>query len=118
MSRAAQGLRAWLLQRFTAIYLAVYLCVLLVYLALQKNIDYPAWHGVFAAPLAGVATGLFSAALLLHVWVGIRDVLIDYVHAVWLRLVLMTMTALALLGSVLWVVRALMLAAMRGAAAA
>jgi succinate dehydrogenase / fumarate reductase membrane anchor subunit len=59
----------------------------------------------------GVATALFALAVLLHVWVGIRDVLIDYIHAVWLRLLLMAVTALVLLTSLLWIVRALTLAA-------
>jgi len=58
-----------------------------------------------------VSTTLFATALLLHVWVGIRDVLIDYMHAVWLRLLFMSVTALVLVVSLLWVVRALALAA-------
>jgi succinate dehydrogenase / fumarate reductase membrane anchor subunit len=59
----------------------------------------------------GVTTALCALAILLHVWVGIRDVLIDYIHAVWLRLLLMAATALVLLTSLLWIVRALTLAA-------
>jgi succinate dehydrogenase / fumarate reductase membrane anchor subunit len=50
--------------------------------------------------------------VLLHAWVGVRDVLIDYVHAAWLRLMFMAGTALLLLGSLLWVLRALSLAAL------
>jgi succinate dehydrogenase / fumarate reductase membrane anchor subunit len=114
MSRAAQGLRAWLLQRFTAIYLAVYLVALLAYLLTRDAFNYSQWRALQAGPGVGVATALFAFALLLHAWVGIRDVLIDYVHAVWLRLILMVMTALMLLASLLWVVRALTLAALQG----
>jgi succinate dehydrogenase / fumarate reductase membrane anchor subunit len=58
---------------------------------------------------------MFAIAVLLHSWVGVRDVLIDYVHPVWLRLLCMAATALVLLGSLLWVVRALSLAALSGA---
>lgn len=112
MSRAAQGLRAWLLQRFTAVYLAVYLlAVLLVYLT-RGDWDYAAWHGWMGEPLMGVATILFSLSVLLHVWVGVRDVLIDYIHAAWLRLMFMAGTALLLLASLLWIARALGLAAL------
>jgi succinate dehydrogenase / fumarate reductase membrane anchor subunit len=50
-------------------------------------------------------------ALVVHGWVGIRDVLIDYVHPVWMRLLLMAATGLVLLVSLLWIVRALLLAA-------
>ncbi len=111
MSRAAQGLRAWLLQRFTAIYLAIYLLVLVVVIAGREAFTYHEWRDWLGGPWMGIGTTLFVLAVLLHVWVGIRDVLIDYMHAVWLRLLFMAITALVLLGSLLWVVRALALAA-------
>lgn len=114
MSRAAQGLRAWLLQRITAVYLAIYIIATLLYLLTRNTIDFPLWHNWLASPLMGVATTLFTLALLLHVWVGIRDVLIDYVHLVSLRLLFMVVTALILLGSLLWVIRALTITAMQG----
>jgi len=111
MSRAAQGLRAWLLQRFTAIYLAIYLVSVLATVALGEPLTFQAWRAWLGGPWMGVTTALFALAVLLHAWVGVRDVLIDYVHPVWLRLLFMAVTALLLLGSLLWVIRALALAA-------
>jgi succinate dehydrogenase / fumarate reductase membrane anchor subunit len=116
MSRAAQGLRAWLLQRFTAIYLAAYLLAMAGSLLTAGAPNYSHWRALFEPPLTGVATVLFALAVLLHAWVGVRDVLIDYVHAVWLRLLLLALTGLVLLASLLWVVRALALVAVAGAA--
>ena len=114
MSRAAQGLRAWLLQRFTAIYLGIYLVAVLAYLGYRGPLDYEQWRGLLGQPLMAVSTTLFALAVLLHAWVGIRDVLIDYVHAVWLRLFLMAAFALVLMGSLLWVLRSLSLVAGSG----
>ncbi len=114
MSRAAQGLRAWLLQRITAIYLAASIVGVVTYLVTLDTLDFRVWHNWLANPWMGVTTTLFTLAVLLHVWVGIRDVLIDYVHPVGLRLVFMVVTALVLLGSLLWVIRALTLAALQG----
>jgi succinate dehydrogenase / fumarate reductase membrane anchor subunit len=111
MSRAAQGLRAWLLQRFTAIYLGLYLLAVLAYLGYRGPLAYEQWRALLAQPLMAVSTTLFALAVLLHAWVGIRDVLIDYVHAVWLRLSLMAVFGLVLMGSLLWVLRSLSLAA-------
>ncbi len=111
MTRTAQGLRAWLLQRFTAIYLAVYLLVLPVVLASLWPLDFLHWRALFAAPLMSVATSLFALALLIHAWLGVRDVLIDYVHAIWLRLSLLALTGLLLLGSLLWILRVLAITA-------
>jgi succinate dehydrogenase / fumarate reductase membrane anchor subunit len=108
---AAHGLRAWLLQRATAIYLALYLLVVPLMLASRWPLDFQQWRALFAAPLMSVATGLFALALLLHVWVGIRDILMDYVHAVWLRLALMALTGLVLFGCLLWILRVLAIAA-------
>jgi len=115
VTRAAQGLRAWLLQRFTAIYLAAFLLYLLTRIALGEPLDYAQWRAWFAEPWMSVATALFALALLVHGWVGVRDVLIDYVHPVSLRLLLMALTGLLLLASLLWIVRALLLAAGAGA---
>jgi succinate dehydrogenase membrane anchor subunit len=113
VSRAPQGLRAWLLQRFTAVYLAVYLPVVTVILLARGVPDYSAWHDWFGQPWMGVVTAIFALAVLLHVWIGMREVLIDYVHAVWLRLPLLAVFALVSLGSLLWVLRALVLAALQ-----
>jgi succinate dehydrogenase / fumarate reductase, membrane anchor subunit len=114
VSRAAQGLHAWLLQRVTAVYLAVYLLAMSASLLIRGVADYSAWRARFGEPWTGVLTAIFAMAVLLHVWVGIREVLIDYVHAVWLRLSLLAVFGLVLFGSLLWVLRALALAALPG----
>ncbi|WP_455235005.1 succinate dehydrogenase, hydrophobic membrane anchor protein [Thiogranum longum] len=111
MSRAAQGLRAWLLQRFTAIYLALYLVSFVSFITLRGSFSHAEWRTWMGEPWLGVTTALFAVALLLHAWVGFRDVLIDYVHAVWLRLSLLAITAVLLAGSLFWVLRALIVAA-------
>lgn len=112
MTRAAQGLRAWLLQRFTAIYLAVFFLYVLFHFVSAPPAGYRQWLGWVAQPVTSIAAMVFVLALLLHAWVGVRDVLIDYVHAVWIRLSLMALVGLLLLGSGLWLFRALILAAM------
>jgi len=114
MSRTAQGLRAWLVQRFSAVYLAAYLLVAAVCLLIRPAPDYARWRDWFAQPLAGVLTAIFLLAVLLHTWIGVREVLVDYVHPVWLRLLLLALTGLVLLASLLWVLRALTLVALGG----
>ena len=115
MSRTAQGLRAWLVQRFSAVYLAAYLLVAAVCLLTRPLPDYARWRDWFAQPWVGVLTVIFLVAVLLHAWIGVREVLVDYVHPVWLRLVLLALTGLVLLASLLWVLRALTLVALGGA---
>mgnify|MGYP006282472395 CR=1 FL=1 len=49
-----------------------------------------------------VATLLFVAALLYHAWVGIRDVLMDYVKPAGVRLGLQVLVILSLVVYLVW----------------
>lgn len=107
MNRRAQGLRAWLWQRLSAVYMLAYLVYAGISLGYHPPQSYPEWRGWMADPLAGLATALFFAALLLHAWVGTRDVIIDYVGALAARLALLTLAGLGLAGAGLWVLKIL-----------
>ncbi|HKB55373.1 MAG TPA: succinate dehydrogenase, hydrophobic membrane anchor protein, partial [Ramlibacter sp.] len=54
-----------------------------------------------------VLTFSVIAALLWHVWVGMRDVWMDYVHAVWLRLTLEIFTIVWLVSCAGWAIQVL-----------
>lgn len=103
MNRALYGVRSWLLQRLTAVYLLGFLAYFLLRLLNTRPLDFPAWRAWLTAPAMGVAVLLFFGALLYHAWVGLRDVVIDYVKPLPARLALLTAigAALAFLG--LWV---------------
>jgi len=45
--------------------------------------------------------------LLIHGWVGLRDVTLDYIHHLGLRLMVLTLTAVLLIGCGFWAVRIL-----------
>jgi succinate dehydrogenase / fumarate reductase, membrane anchor subunit len=95
MSNVLSGLSAWLVQRLSAIYLLLYTLLALVWLVNTPTITFPLWYGLFAQPLVAIATAMFMLALLMHIWVGVRDVILDYAgHFAGLRL-----TLLALLGA-------------------
>lgn len=109
MSRGAQGLRAWLIQRVTAVYLGLFTLYLLWLFLVSPPSGYIAWSAWAGHPLVGIGLSLYVIAVLLHAWVGMRDVLIDYVHPVGLRLTLLGLMAFGLLGCGLWALRALLL---------
>ena len=106
MSRHA-GLRPWLLQRLSAVYLAVYIIYLWLHFVFQAPADYLAWQGWMASPAISVSAALFFLALLLHVWVGLRDILMDYVQPLSVRLFVTAMLAIGLSACGLWVLRIL-----------
>lgn len=109
MSRRAAGLKAWAWQRLTAIYLALFLLFLLGKLALDPPLHYAEWRGWLGDPLVSIAGLLFVFALLLHAWVGVRDILMDYVKPIALRAALMSLVIVILLGCGLWAVEILIM---------
>ncbi len=109
MSRKASGLKAWVWQRATALYLGGFLLWLIGRLLVAPPADYPAWRGWFASPGFSVAFELFLLALLLHAWIGVRDVIIDYVHPLALKLPLLLLVGLVLAASGLYALHTLSL---------
>jgi succinate dehydrogenase / fumarate reductase membrane anchor subunit len=84
---AHYGLRDWLAQRITAVVVAFY-GVLLggAWLALRRPLDYETWRQFFAQGWVRIATFVFALSLVWHAWVGMRDILMDYVRPTALRL--------------------------------
>lgn len=117
MSRRAHGLRAWLLQRFSAVYLLLFLVYLSVHFNRAPLLDFAQWQAWLADPLVNLATGLFILSMLVHGWVGIRDVIMDYVTHTGMRVALLAAVALTLTGCGLWSLRVLFLAVLRGSGA-
>jgi len=110
MSRRASGLRAWFLQRATAIYLMLFILYTLQHLIFHAPSGYAEWHGWAASPLVALGLLLFFASLLLHAWVGIRDVIIDYVHHTAIRISVLTVIGFVLVGCAVWVLKIIILA--------
>jgi len=104
---AHYGLRDWLAQRVTAAIMALYSVILLVTLLSAKPITYGLWKALFAHGWMRVATLVFAASLAWHAWVGMRDVLMDYIKPAGLRLSLEILTLLVLAGYLGWTVQVL-----------
>jgi len=107
MSSPLTGLRAWLIQRLSALYLAVFLIYLLLHFLFWPPASHAQWLAWLRHPAVSIAWGLFFAMLLLHAWVGMRDVILDYVRHLALRLALLGGTGLCLSACGLWALRIL-----------
>jgi succinate dehydrogenase / fumarate reductase membrane anchor subunit len=101
---AHYGLKDWLVQRLTAVVMALYTLLWVAILAYQGGVDYALWQALFANTAFRVATLIFGLAVLWHAWVGMRDIWMDYVKPTAARLALETVTVLALLGYAGWLV--------------
>lgn len=69
---------------------------------------YLEWRAWARSPGVSIAILAFFAALLSHMWVGLRDVLLDYAKPAGLRHLLLGLVAAGLLGTAVWVVLILM----------
>ncbi len=104
---AHYGLRDWLAQRITAIVMALYSVIVFVVLFLNFPMNYGAWKALFEHGWMRVATLVFVASLAWHAWVGMRDVLMDYIKPPGLRLFLETLCVVLLAGYLGWAVQIL-----------
>ena len=110
MSRKASGLKAWAIQRLTAIYIGVFSVYLIAVLLFAVPENFSAWKAWMGGPVVSVAMLLYVVSVLMHAWIGVRDVLIDYVHPIAIRAGLLGAIALSLIAMGLWSAQALILA--------
>ncbi|MDH5339438.1 MAG: succinate dehydrogenase, hydrophobic membrane anchor protein [Rubrivivax sp.] len=104
---AHYGLRDWLSQRVTAALMALFTVVLLLQVLMPGPLGYDQWAGIFAAQWMKLLTFTVVAALAWHAWVGVRDILMDYVQPVGPRLALQVATIVWLLACAGWAVQVL-----------
>lgn len=98
-SPGLQGLRPWIIQRVSAVYIAIFIIYFSSVFLLNSPFDFSAWLSWVAAPYNNVAIGLFLIAILWHAWIGVRDIVLDYVPNVIGRLIVLTLVACVVIGS-------------------
>ena len=105
---AHYGLRDWLAQRVTAVLMALFTLLVLVQVIFSKGpIGYDKWAGIFASQWMKVITFTVIIALLYHAWVGVRDIWMDYVKPVSIRLSLQVFSIVWLVGCAGWAIQVL-----------
>jgi succinate dehydrogenase / fumarate reductase membrane anchor subunit len=105
---AHYGTRDWLAQRVTAALMAIFtLAVLAQVIFTRGPIGYEKWAGIYASQPMKMLTFATIVGLLYHVWVGMRDVLMDYIKPVGVRLVLQILVIVWLVGCAGWAIQVL-----------
>ena len=104
---AHYGLRDWLAQRVTAGIMAVYSFIVAVVLLSSQPMSYAVWKDLFTQGWMRVATLLFAVSLAWHAWVGVRDIIMDYIKPTGLRLSLEAVVLLTIAGYVAWAIQIL-----------
>ena len=105
---AHYGLRDWLVQRVTAGLMAFYTLFLLGHLLLSRGpIGYEKWAGMFSGQFMKSFTLVVILALAWHAWVGMRDIWMDYIKPVSVRLTLEIFSIVWLVACAGWAIQVL-----------
>jgi len=105
---AHYGLRDWLAQRVTAALMALFTLLVLAQVIFTKGpVGYDRWAGIFSSQWMKVLTFVIIIAMLYHVWVGMRDIWMDYIKPVGVRLGLQVFTLVWLVGCAGWAIQVL-----------
>jgi succinate dehydrogenase / fumarate reductase membrane anchor subunit len=107
MGVSRQGLRDWVIQRVSAVVMAVYSVGLIGYFLIHPQFDFLDWHALFAQTWIKVSTLLFVLALLFHAWVGMWTIFTDYVKPFVLRLICHLFVFFALVSCFFWALQIL-----------
>ena len=106
---AHAGLMGWLLQRVSSLYMAGFVVYAILNFSIAPIHDYLEWKAWFASGPVRLAWALFILSLLVHVWIGLRSIYMDYLHPLWLRFGISLFTALGLLALGLWAAQILLM---------
>lgn len=98
------GMRFWLTQRLTALVMAAYFVLVVVLLLITQPDSFESWRSFVSPIWFRCATFLFFACLCMHAWLGVRDVLRDYIFNVGLRQYLQILVDVLLVVYFVWLI--------------
>lgn len=99
---AHYGWRDWLGQRVTALLMLLYTLFIGGLLLWRPPHNYADWKLLFSGNFVRIVTMLFLLALFYHAWIGVRDILMDYIKPVGVRLAAEVAVILVLLFYSVW----------------
>lgn len=105
------GVKDWLVQRFTAVVLSLYTVFIVGFIVFSNGLTFELWASLFDQLWMKIFTVIATIALAAHSWIGLWGVLTDYVtkrmlgdSALSLRLIVLSIYALITLSYVIWVI--------------
>ena len=104
---AHYGLGDWLMQRITAVAVGLYVLLILGILLFTPGLDLAQWQAIFRSTAMRIATFVALVATFLHAWVGMRDIIMDYIRHTALRLTLEVLVIVALIAYTGWSIQIL-----------
>lgn len=104
---AHYGLKEWLAQRVTAVVMAAYTVLMAVLLIICTPATHEDWRALFSPQWIRLATLVVLLSLFYHAWIGMRDILMDYIKPTGVRLGLQIIVVLLLVAYTGWAIQIL-----------
>lgn len=99
---ARKGLGEWIVQRVSAVYILLFILVLTIRLVLDPLASHADWQLLSSGVVFRVGWLLLIVGLLIHAWIGLKSVFLDYVHNWRIRFLLVMILGLAFSGLGIW----------------
>ena len=105
---AHNGLGDWILQRITAVILVLYTVIFVAIIPFVDLQGFDSWKSLFGPIWMKLFTIAASVSLIYHAWVGIREIWMDYIKPVGVKIGLQVFSIIWLLGCGIWIVTILL----------
>ena len=99
---AHYGWQDWLAQRVTAVIMVLFSVVIIGFFMFKGGVNYAGWKELFRSQLFRILALLFFLSVYYHAWIGIKDVLMDYIKPAGIRVGLQVAVLLFLLACSIW----------------
>ncbi|UDG79996.1 succinate dehydrogenase membrane anchor subunit [Candidatus Steffania adelgidicola] len=96
------GVHEWLLVRSSAILIFLYIMYLAGFILFSESLTYELWRSFFSNSIMKVFTMLTLLSILVHTWIGMWQILTDYIKTLSLRLLLQLAIATVLIAYLLY----------------
>lgn len=90
------GIHEWLLVRFSAILILLYLIYFSYFICINTSLSYNEWHNFFSNKATKIFNTLTLFSILSHTWIGMRHILEDYIKKYMLKTIGIWMTIIIL----------------------
>lgn len=101
------GLSDWMIQRVSAVILALYALFIVLYLLFNPGLDYAAWSGLFSQTWMRIFSLLAFVSLAAHAWIGLWTVTTDYLKPTAIRVGIQILVILSIFVFLVWGIQVL-----------
>lgn len=101
-SLGRSGLHDWMIQRVSAVVLAVYVIYISIFVFSTTNLQFSVWQGLFAQTGFKIFSFIAITSLCFHAWVGLWVISTDYMKSVAVRMVFQVAVIISCFAFLLW----------------